>query len=197
MLGVRSQAERAEWLRRLYEYLRGHFELVRQKEEKAIVNKNTSARRSAKTATELAAEIVAELRDKHDRLLLPFDHFVDAYELYDTYDVPVNGVAERHQDMFASTGAVRFLKGKRQHGLVQVRHAAQAELLVHAANQGVRGIVRLPFAIVDNERLQRDWLRHLNQRDERLAILAAERTSDAELQQEIVEAAIELALQVH
>ncbi len=196
MLGVRSQQERTEWLRRLYEYLRGHFELVRQKEEKAIQNKNTSARRTAKTATELAAEIVAELREKNDRLFLPFDNFVDAYELYDTYDVPVNGAAELHQDMFAGIGSVRFMKGMRQHALVQVRHAAQAELLVRVANSGVRGLVRLPLEAKDNQRLQSDWLRHLVQRNERFTTLASERTSDAELQQEIVDAAIELAMQM-
>ena len=196
MLGVRSQKDRNEWLRRLYEYLHGHFELVRQKEEKAIQNKNTSARRTAKTATELAAEIVAELRVKNDRLFLPFDNFVDAYDLYDTYEVPVNGAAELHQDMFAGIGSVRFMKGTRQHALVQVRHVAQAELLVCVANSGVRGLVRLPLEAKDNQRLQSDWLRHLVQRNERFTTLASERTSDAELQQEIVDAAAELAMQM-
>ncbi|MGH8031754.1 MAG: HsdM family class I SAM-dependent methyltransferase [Luteimonas sp.] len=195
MLGVRSAGERQEWLRRLYDYLRGHFELVRQKEEKAIANKNTSARRGAKSSTELAVEILAELHDKHDRLLLPFDDFVDNYGDYDTYEVPATGVAERHQDMFAATGAVRFMKGKRQHGLVQVRHAAQAELLVMVANRGIRGLVRLPLLADDDERLQRDWLNHLQRRDQRIALLAAERTSDADLQQQILETARELALQ--
>ncbi len=194
MLGVRGIREREEWLRRLYEYLRGHFELVRQKEEKAIVNKNTSARRGAKTTTELAAEIVAELREKYDRLLLPFDDFVDNYGHYDTYEVPANGIAERHQDMFAGAGAVCFMKGKRQYGLVQVRHVAQAELLVTVANQGVRGLVRLPLEPSDNERLQHEYLRHLQQRDQRIFTLAAERTSDVDLQLEIVEAAIELTI---
>ena len=197
MLGVRSVRERDEWLRRLYDYLRGHFESVRQKEEKAIVNKNTSSRRSAKTATELAAEIVAELREKHDRLLLPFDDFVDNYGHYDTYDVPANGVAERHQDMFAGAGTVRFMKGKRQHGLVQVRHAAQAELLVTAANHGVRGLVRLPLEAADNERLQRDYMQHLCTRQQRIAAMAAERTSDADLQNEIATAAEEIAQRSH
>ena len=197
MLGVRGIREREEWLRRLYEYLHRHFELVRQKEEKAIVNKNTSARRGARTATELAAKIVAELREKHDRLLLPFDDFVDNYGHYDTYEASATGVAERHQDMFATVGAVRFMKGKRQHALVQVRHAAQAELLVIVANNGVRGLIRLPLEPSDNERLQREWLRHLLQRNERIALLAAERTSDADFQQEIIESARELAMQVH
>jgi hypothetical protein len=197
MLGVRSAAERTEWLRRLYEYLHGHFELVRQKEEKAIVNKNTSARRSAKTAVEVAAEIIAELREKHDRLLLPFDDFVDNYGHYDTYEVPANGIAERHQDMFSSVGAVRFMKGKRQHGLVQVRHAAQAELLVIAANHGVRGLVRLPLESSDNERLLSNYVQHLRNRQQRIAALAAERTSDADFQNEIVTAAEEIAQRSH
>lgn len=195
MLGVRSATERAQWLRRLYEYLRGHFELVRQKEEKAIVNKNSSARRNAKSATELAAELMAELREKHDRLLAPFDDFVDNYGHYDTYEVPAHGVAERHQDMFAGAGAVRFMKGKRQIGLVQVRHADQAELLAVVANHGVRGLVRLPLQPADSARLQSDYLRHIQQRDERIAKLAAERASDPDLLQGIIDAAIDLASQ--
>lgn len=172
-----------------------HADVVKDARQGGKRQQDTNARRSARTANELAAEIVAELRDKHDRLLLPFDDFVDHYGHYDSYEVPVHGIAERHQDMFAGAGTVRFMKGRRQHGLVQVRHVAQAELLVDIANRGVRGLVRLPLEPADSERLRHDWLRHLHQRDERFAALAAERTSDADFQHEIVEAAIELAIQ--
>jgi hypothetical protein len=57
MLGVKDKHERNSLIERLYAYLREFFEGVRQKEEKAIDNKNRSKRRGALSPAELAASV--------------------------------------------------------------------------------------------------------------------------------------------
>ena len=55
MIRVTSPKKRRELIDELYAYLREFFEATRQKEEKAIVNKNTSKRRGAARPADIAS----------------------------------------------------------------------------------------------------------------------------------------------
>ncbi len=69
MLGVKSQRERDGLISGLYAYLGEFFEGIRQKEEKAIANKNKAKRKAAFSPAELAAQILAEIKDNQGQLL--------------------------------------------------------------------------------------------------------------------------------
>ncbi len=64
MLGVASAKRRKEMIDALYRYLREFFERTRQKEEKAILNKNKARRRGKTDPAELAAQIYQELAEE-------------------------------------------------------------------------------------------------------------------------------------
>lgn len=118
LLGVTDRKERAALMERLYGYLREFFEQVRAKEEKAIANKHRAKRRAAASPAELAAQVLAELKDKHPSLLRGYADFLDLDQPFSTFDLPDGGVPELHHDLFANTGSVRFMRGKKQVGLV-------------------------------------------------------------------------------
>ena len=130
MLGVKAQRERGEIINSLYSYLREFFEGVRQKEEKAIANKNRSKRKAALSPDEIAGEILAEIKDGQGSLLRSYSDFVDVSRPYSTFDLPAVGVAEIHEDIFAPDGSVRFMKGRKQIALLPTKSREQAALLL-------------------------------------------------------------------
>jgi hypothetical protein len=129
MLGVKTQRERGEIIDRLYSYLREFFEGVRQKEEKAIANKNRSKRKAALSPDEIASEILAEIKDSQGSLLRSYSDFVDVSRPYSTFDLPTAGVAEIHEDIFAPDGSVRFMKGRKQIALLPTKSRGRRHLL--------------------------------------------------------------------
>jgi hypothetical protein len=182
LLGVTDRKERAALMDRLYGYLREFFEQTRAKEEKAIANKHRAKRRAAASPAELAAQVLAELKDKHPSLLRGYADFLDLDQPFSTFDLPDGGEPELHHDMFASTGSVRFMRGKKQVGLVSTQSPEQAALLNVVARQGVRGLVRVPLDGAGCARLQARFEAFLENREQRIRLLIAERTGDADLQ---------------
>ncbi len=129
LLGVANPAERVEWRERLYAYLREFFESTRQKEEKAIANKNKSKRKSAATPDEIAAQVFAESRDQAGHLLHPYAEFVDLDRPYRTFDLPAQGVADIHRDLLSDQDGVRFIRGRKQIALLATQNPEQAALI--------------------------------------------------------------------
>jgi len=191
LLGVANPRERLELRQRLYAWLREFFEHVRQKEEKAIANKNKAKRKSAATPDEIAAQVLADIRDRFGHLLRPYAEFVDLTRPYDTLDLPAQGAAAVHRDMFTAQGEVRFTRGRKQIALVPARSPEQAALVALAAAHGARGLVRAPVAADDCARLHRRYQAFLDDRARRIRQLTGERTGDAELQTRITEAVAE------
>jgi hypothetical protein len=182
LLGVTDRKERAALISRLYGYLREFFEQVRAKEEKAIANKHRAKRRSATSPAELAAQVLAELKDQHASLLRGYADFLDLNKPFNTFDLPSSGEPELHHDLFASGGSVRFMRGKKQAGLVSTKSQEQAALLTVVARQGARGLVRAPLDPADCAQLQERFEAFLANRQQRIRQLIAERTGDADLQ---------------
>jgi methylase of polypeptide subunit release factors len=191
LLGVANPRERLELRQRLYAYLPDFFEHARQKEEKAIANKNKAKRKSAATPDEIAAQVLADIRDRFGHLLRPYAEFVDLTRPYDTFDLPVQGAAEVHHDLFSDQGGVRFVRGRKQIALVPARSLEQATLVALVAAHGARGLVRAPLAADDCARLHRRYQAFLDDRAQRIRQLTEERTGDAELQEHIVRAVLE------
>lgn len=189
MLGMKSKSQREAFLSTLYDYLRGFFESVRQKEEKAIANKNLARRRGAARPADIAAEIFEELRRKEPALLRGYDpDFIPAAQPFDTYDVPQEGAPRRCQDMINSHGLV-FVRGDRRPrnvAFIETKHSDQDDLLILLAEAGIRGLVRVPRDGAECRRLLRQYAAHLERRSQRARELVEERTADEDLQADIL-----------
>lgn len=185
MLGVTKSEERKGLLQSLYAFLREFFEDVRQKEELAIANKNKSKRRAAFSPTEVAMEILSDVKKNEGNLLRAFRDFVDLNKPHSTFDLPALGVPEVHEDIFARDGSVRFLRGRKQISLVPTKNRAQAALVATIASHGIRGLVRVPLSADECAHVGKRYETFVASRDKRLRTLIAERTGDPDLQDEI------------
>lgn len=186
LIGIKSKAERATMIAALYDYLREFFEATRQKEEKAIANKNTAKRRGAGSPNDLANQIYQQINEHEPRWLRRYDpDFVSHEKPYLVYDTPDDGVPELTNDMFANGGSVRFTKGKKQTAIIETRYPWQAELLTFLAANGVRGLVRVPLHEGDCKTLRQAFESYLIDRAQRIRELIEERTADEEMQEKV------------
>jgi hypothetical protein len=193
MLGVESAARRQELLDELYAYLREFFELTRQKEEKAIVNKNKARRRGQASPTEIAAQILAEMSQSHPDLLRGYDpDFLDLTKPFDTFDFPGEGVPQALKDtnpLLYDRGVV-FLKGKKPLANINTKIPEQDPLIILLARSGIQGLVRVPHEPEECERLYQEYGDFLRRREETVRELIANRTLDEDMQEKIYAALI-------
>jgi hypothetical protein len=185
MMGESSPERRKELIDRLYAYLREFFEQVRQKEEKAIANKKRAKRRGPAKPSEIAAEILEEIREKDAYLLQRYDPgFLDPSKPYDTYELPSVGEPSHDQTLFAANG-VAFRKGKKPVAMVETKNAAQDALIVLLARSGVRGLVRVPHDEAECRRVCDRYSDLVGRREMRVRELIQLRTADEDMQVKI------------
>lgn len=188
MLGVEDATRRQELLDELYDYLREFFELTRQKEEKAIVNKNKARRRSQASPAEIAAQILAEMRGSHPELLRRYDpDFLDLAKPFDTFDLPGEGVPQPLKDanpLLYDKGVV-FLKGKKPLANLITKIPEQDPLIILLAESGIHGLVRVPHEPEECGRLHQEYAAFLRRREETVRELIANRTLDEDMQEKI------------
>jgi hypothetical protein len=197
MLGIESAARREELLGELYECLRELFELIRQKEEKGIINRNTSIRRGQASPTEIAAQILAEIQEHHPDLLSRYDpDFLDIGRPFDTFDLPGDGVPQalKATNPLLYDRGVVFLKGKKPLANLITKIPEQDPLVILLARSGLHGLVRLPHGPEECQRLYHEYSDFLHRRDAEVRELIADRTLDEELQEKIYGALIPLFL---
>lgn len=192
LLGVGSPREREEWLDKLYGYLREFFERTRQKEEKAIENKNRSKRRGVTSPAEIAAQIVQEMSERDPQWLksYPEDFLAPDCECK-IYDLPATGQAEKYTDLYVPHG-VRFAGGRKTKSAVEAKSEAHAGLLVLLANAGLRGLVRIPFEDNEAVKVHKTYARFVAERGAQLKQFIAERTADEDLGEKILREALNL-----
>jgi hypothetical protein len=142
----------------------------------------------------MAARIYAEVKDKYGQLLRPYSAYVDLDKPFSTYDLPVNGLPELHEDMFAAQGSVRFMKGRKQLAIISTKVPAQAELVALIADHGVRGMVRVPLDALECRAGKQRYEAMLEDRAQRIRNLIADRTADLDLQESIFSATNDLVL---
>jgi hypothetical protein len=188
MLGVKSAERRQEMIDELYAYLREFFELTRQKEEKAIINKNLARRRGQASPTEVAAQILAEIQENHPDLLSRYDpDFLNLTKPFDTFDLPGEGIPQALKDtnpLLYDRGVV-FLKGKKPFANLITKIPEQDPLIIILAHSGIHGLVRLPHDPEECQRLYHEYADFLRLRDETIRKLIADRTLDEEMQEKI------------
>lgn len=189
MLGVESPDKRQHMIYDLYSYLREFFEYTRQKEEKAIINKNKAKRRGPARPGEIATQIFNNISENYPQFLRQYDSdFMDRSKPFDTFEIPAEGTAELFTDMFVEHG-VRFMKGiKKRIALVETTSQVQDELMVLVANSGVRGIIRIPHEDDECREVLQEFERFINQRESQVRHLIKERTADEGIQEDIYEA---------
>jgi hypothetical protein len=189
MIGVDSSQRRQELIDELYAYLRDFFEAIRQKEEKAIMNKNTASRRERVRPADIAAQILRDISGNEPDLLRQYDsHFLDRSQPFDTYDLPSDGEAKPYSDMLVAQ-AVKFTKGVRtQIALIPTITGSQSQLLALLANTGTRGLVRVPRDEAECSRTLGEYREFIDHRDTRLRELVEERTADEDIQEKILSA---------
>jgi len=195
MLGVASAKRRKEMIDALYRYLREFFERTRQKEEKAILNKNKARRRGKTDPAELAAQIYQELAEDHGEFLRRYDpDFLDKMRPFDTYEIPVEGVPVPYRDMFVPH-SVRFIKGKKtQIALLRTQSPVQDDLIVLICRSGLRGLVRIPHEEDECRRVLGAYESFIGKRETLLQRLIEERSADEDLQRMIYDALLPLVL---
>lgn len=194
MLGVTNKGERDGLIDGLYAYLSEFFNDVRQKEEKAIDNKNKSKRKGAISPAELAAQVLAEIKDNDSQILRSYRDFLDTTRPFNTFDLPTSGTPEVHDDMFAPQGSVRFMKGRKQISMLPTKTREQAALVALIAAHGVRGLTRVPFGPQDCAMLRKRYEAFIEDRARRLRSMIADRTGDEDLQDRIFSALNDLIL---
>ena len=169
MIGVDSPQRRQELIDELYAYLRDFFEATRQKEEKAIINKNTARRRERIRPADIAAQIHKDISENEPDLLRQYDsHFLDKSQPFDTYDLPADGEAKPYSDMLVAQ-AVKFTKGaKTQVALIPTITGSQAQLITLLANTGTRGLVRVPHDEAECSSTLEKYRQFIDHRDERM-----------------------------
>ena len=188
MLGVESAAQRQELIDELYDYLREFFELTRQKEEKAIINKNKARRRGQASPTEIAAQILAEIQENHPDLLRRYDpDFLDLTKPFDTFDLPAEGDSpgpERYE-----SPSIRPGRGLPERQEAPRQHQYQ--------NAGARppyhppGHLRHPRPGAgpprqdECQRVLQEYADFLRRREEAIRELIANRTLDEDMQEKI------------
>jgi hypothetical protein len=177
----------------LYRYLREFFERTRQKEEKAILNKNKARRRGKTDPAELAAQIYQELAEDHGDFLRQYDpDFLDKTMPSDTYEIPAEGVPVSYRDMFVPH-SVRFIKGKKtQIALLRTQIPVQDDLIVLICHSGLRGLVRVPHEEDECRRVLGAYERFIGKRETLLRTLIEERSADEDLQKMIYDALLPL-----
>lgn len=184
MMGFSSKTERKAWLEKIYSYLREHFELTRQKEEKAIENKKTANSRGAVRPADLAGQIFNELREKEPYWLKRYEpDFMDAEDFW-TFDLPEKGRPNVHSDLLIPHG-VAFAQGPRKSQIVQVKIKEQAPLVSFLAEHGTRGLVRVPVKAADCGRILQAYSDFMRTRTARLKEIIEERTADEDMQEKV------------
>ena len=186
MIGVDSVQRRQELIDELYTYLGEFFEATRQKEEKAIINKNTARRRERIRPADIAVQVFKDISENEPDLLRRYEtHFLDTSQPFDTYDLPADGEAKPYSDMLVAQ-AVKFTKGaKTQVALMPTLTGSQAQLITLLANTGTRGLVRVPHDDADCIRNLEEYREFVERRDGRIKELIQERTADEGTQEEI------------
>lgn len=183
LIGVRTEKERTERINAIYDYLRHFFEETRQKEELAIVNKNTNKRKGAASPQDLSSQIAQFLNDYEPRWFRNYREFlresVDGGDFL-AVEVPTEGDPEFHHDML--TLGVRFMRGKRQVGFTETPSETHARLLALAAAEKRLAAMRLPRTETAARRLLTIFETFLNDRQRRLRELVIERVADQDVQ---------------
>ncbi|MHC4543172.1 MAG: HsdM family class I SAM-dependent methyltransferase [Planctomycetota bacterium] len=188
MLGIGSKKRRQELIDELYTYLREFFELIRQKEEKAIVNKKKAKRKGPARPSEIAAQIYSSISDDRPDLLRQYERdFLDRSKPFDTYEVPTEGRAQKYSDMII-VHAVEFIKGKKRKALVETKTTTQSELMVVLAESGVHGLVRIPCEETECHRVLRKYESFFREQDREIIEMITERTADEDMQEKIYDA---------
>ena len=188
MLGVESPERRQELRDELYDYLREFFELTRQKEEKAIANKNKARRRGQASPMEIAAQILAEMSESHPDLLRCYDpDFLDRTKPFDTFELPTEGIPQPQKEvnpLLYDLGVV-FMKGKKPMANIDTKIPEQDPLIILLAGSGIRGLVQVPHEPEECERLYLEYGDFLRRQEETVRELIAHRTLDEEMQEKI------------
>ncbi len=185
LLGVGSKARRDELINELYSFLREFFELTRQKEEKAIANKNKAKRRSRARPEELAAQVFEEINANYPQMLRRYDpDFINKQRPFDTFELPAEGSPEIYKDLFKKHGVV-FMRGKRRTAFIETKRPAQDGLIVEVANSGVRGFTRFPREEDECNRLLQVYSDFIEKRRQVVRGLIEDRTADEDMQEKI------------
>lgn len=184
VLGIRSARERTKILDDLYSYLADFFEWTRQKEEKAIQNKNRANRRRGVRPSDIAREIFVQIEQNNGALLRTYDDFLDHSQPFDTYELPEDGKPGRLDNLFRQH-AIEFVSKTQASIFVETRSDAQRELLLLVVQQRTGDFVRIPLDDDPCLQLHSQYSGFLKQRADSLRAMVEERTADPELQEKI------------
>jgi hypothetical protein len=185
MLGVQSPEQRQALIDEIYDYLREFFELTRQKEEKAIINKNKARRLVLVRPAEVAAQILAEIKADHPELLRRYaPDFLNLNRSLDTYDLPAEGEPQELRDLYHDRGVV-FMKGKKCIASIDTHMPEQDPLIILLAKSGIRGLIPIPHEQDECQRVLQEYGDFIRRREDAVWELIGNRTHDEDLQEKI------------
>lgn len=188
LIGVKRQAERDELLNELYDYLRRYFEATRQKEELAIVNKNTTKRKGAALPQDVATEVLHHVTDHEPRLLRNYNDLVSEWMVGDDNWIALEIVPQTEasvkEDMLQL--GVEYKRGKKVVKFVAAPTHTHAQLLTLAGTWGIMNFVKLPRTEARAAAFLTHARGYFSERSARLAALVAERVADVDAQEKIM-----------
>jgi hypothetical protein len=195
LLGIGSKKQREQLNKELYSCLHEYFESIRQKEEKAIVNKKKSKRRTTVRPNDIAFQIFQEIKENRTDLLKSYHFdFIDSSKPFDAYEIPAEGTPQHYTDMFIPIGVVFISKRRKKLEPFKVRNHSQAELLIFVAESGVRGIVRFPFEEKECRRVYKNYTDFIKKREDEIREMIELRTADEAIQDKIYSALLPLII---
>lgn len=186
LLGISDSEERVSLRDELYEFLREHYEAVRQKEEAAILNKKRVARGTRLTPDEIAKEIFSSIKEEHPGLIEKYQGFLtpEILNKCEGLELPSKGKPEIVDDMV--TKGVRFAIRAGKGRLIETHNVEEARLVALVAT--VEGLGRHEFFPIEAElaaELYNKFSRHVEERETLVQRMVEERTADFDLQEEI------------
>lgn len=186
LLGISDSKERVSLRDELYEFLREHYETVRQKEEAAILNKKRVARGTRLTPDEIAKEIFSSIKEQHPGLMEKYQSFLtpEILNKCEGLELPSKGKPEIVDDMV--TKGVRFTIRAGKGRLIETHNVEEARLVALVAT--VEGLGRHEFFPIEAElaaELYNKFSRHVKERETLVQRMVEERTADFDLQEEI------------
>lgn len=188
LIGVKQRKTRIQLLNALYTALGEMSERHRSQEEKANFYKRLSARRGRLKPADVAAQIFEDIQATETWLLQQYDpDILNKNKLFDSYDIPDAGEPRQTSDMFAGSG-LAFVRGKKQNvGHVKTKHKSQDDLIVVLVEEGYRGLLRVPHTATECRKILKEFSGFIERRNRKLHELVAERTSDEDLQEKILD----------
>jgi hypothetical protein len=143
---------------------------------------------------EIAAEVFEEIKSTYPEMLRQYGpDFLDMQKPFDTFELPIDGLPERYQDLFKQQGTI-FKKGKKRVAFIETKHPVQDDLVIEIAKSGIRGLVHLPVEAEECRRVLDLFSGSLEKRRQVIRELIENRTANEKVRDKVYKVVMQFIL---